>query len=383
MAGGAVRPSTRTYADLAIVGGGVVGTAVAYFAARSGMSCTLVEKSVIGSGASNAASGVLSPSPGEGDYAQLSRRSLELFHQMAPVLRSESGVDIELEECGELILALDESDVIALQGLRRQLSALGADARWIESDDLLEMEPWINPAVVGAIYEPDVCRVNNQRLSDALASAAERQGAVIRQGVEVTDVLRDGHRVAGVNTSEGPIYAGSVVLAAGAWTGLMDRWLYGERSPSAAGRLMVKPIRGVNLNLRPRQGGISSVIHGSWGLLVPRNDGSVIAGATVEEVGFDARVTAGNVHSILGLGAALVPSLRDADLSWGLAGLRPGSADAMPVIGPLPDYDNVFLASGHFRNGILLSLATGEAIADMLDGNPNDNLASFSPARFL
>ena len=352
--------------DLVVVGGGVVGTAIAYFAARSGMSCTLLEKGVVGSGASNAASGVLSPSP-----------------ELAPSLRDESGIDVELEECGELILALDESDVITLQGLRRQLSALGADARWIESDDLLRMEPAVNPAVMGAIYEPDVCRVNNQRLSDALASAAGRRGAVIRQGVEVTGLLMDGGRVTGVNTSEGPTYAGNIVLAAGAWTGLMDRWLYGDKSPSVVRQPMVKPVRGVNLSLQPRHGSISSVIHGSWGLLVPRNDGSVIVGATVEEVGFDSRVTVGGVHSILGLGAALVPSLRDADLNWGLAGLRPGSADAMPVIGPLPDHDNVYLASGHFRNGILLCLATGEAIAGMLDGNPDDHLASFSPARFL
>ena len=369
--------------DLVVVGGGVVGTAVAYFAARSGMSCTLIEKDVIGSGASNAASGVLSPSPGEGDYARLSRRSLGLFHELAPRLRDEAGVDVELEECGELILALDESDVIALQGLRRQLAALGADAMWVESDDLLQMEPALNPAVMGAIYEPEVCRVNNQRLSDALAGAAGRQGAIIRQGVEVTGLLMDGGRVTGANTSEGPVRAGNVVLAAGAWTGLMDTWLYGERSPSLAGQPMVKPVSGVNLNLRPTQGGIRSVIHGSWGLLVPRNDGSVIAGATVEEVGFDARVTAGSVHAILGLGAALVPSLRDADLNWSVAGLRPGSADDVPVIGPLPEYDNVYIASGHFRNGILLSLATGEAITGMLNGNPNDHLASFSPARFL
>ena len=369
--------------DLVVVGGGVVGAAIAYFAARTGLSCTLLEKGVIGLGASNAASGVLSASPGDGDYARLGRRSLELFHELAPVLKDEAGVDIELEECGELVLALDESDVIALQGLRRQLSELGADARWVESDDLVQMEPMVNTAVMGAIYEPDVCRVNNQRLSDALARAAGREGATIRQGVEVTGLLLDGQRVTGVNTSEGPVQAGSVVLAAGAWTGLMDRWLYGNNSPSVAGRPMVKPVRGVNLNLRPTQGGISSVIHGSWGLLVPRNDGSVIAGATVEEVGFDARVTAGNVQSILGLGAALVPSLGDADLNWGLAGLRPGSDDAMPVIGPLPEYENVHIASGHFRNGILLSLATGEAIAGMLDGSPSDNLASFSPARFL
>ena len=369
--------------DLAVVGGGVVGTAIAYFMARTGASCTLLEKGTVGSGASNAASGVLSPSPGESDYGRLSRRSLDLFHELAPTLRDESGVDIELEECGEFVLALDEGDVIALQGLRRQLTSLGADARWIESDDLLQMEPALNPAVVGAIYEPEVCRVNNQRISDALAGAARRHGAAIRQGVEVTGFLMDGGRVAGVNTGEGPVHAGNVVLAAGAWTGLMDRWLYGDDSPSVSGRPMVKPVRGVNLNLRPRHGSINSVIHGSWGLLVPRNDGSVIAGATVEEVGFDSRVTVGDVHAILGLGSALLPSLRDADLNWALAGLRPGSADDVPVIGPLPEHDNVFVASGHFRNGILLCLATGEAIAGMLDGNEQDHLASFSPSRFL
>lgn len=369
--------------DLVVVGGGVVGTSVAYFAARSGMSCTLLEKGAIGSGASNAASGVLSSTPGDSDYGRLSRRSLELFHEFAPRLRDESGIDIELEECGELILAFDEGDVISLQGLRRQLTALGADVRWLESDDVTHLEPSLNPSVMGAAYEPEVCRVNNQRLSDALASAASRNGAKISHGVEVTGLLLDDSRVVGVTTSEGPVYAGSVVLAAGAWTGLMDRWLYGTDSPSSAGQPMVKPVRGVNLSLRLPQGGITSVVHGSWGLLVPRNDGTVIVGATVEEVGFDCRVTAGNVHSILGLGAALVPSLIDADLNWALAGLRPGSADAVPVIGSLPGYENVYIASGHFRNGILLSLATGEAIAGMLDGKPKDYLASFSPARFL
>ncbi len=373
----------NTSNDVVVVGGGVVGTAIAYFTARSGISCTLLEKGTIGSGASNAASGVLSPSPGESDYARLGRRSLELFHEYAPILRDESGVDIELEECGELVLALSEGDVIALQGLTRQLAALGADARWLNSDDVTQMEPWVNPAVVGAVHEPDVCRVNNQRISDALASAASRHGASIAQGVEVTSLLIDEGRVLGVNTSEGPVYAGNVVLAAGAWTGLMDRWLYGDDSPSFSGRPMVKPVRGVNLNLRPTRASIGSIIHGSWGLLVPRNDGSVIVGATVEEVGFDNRVTVGNVHSILGLGSALVPSLTDAALNWAVAGLRPGSADDVPVIGPLPEFENVYLASGHFRNGILLCLATGEAIAGMLDGNQEDHLASFSPSRFL
>lgn len=377
--------------DVAIVGGGVVGAAVAYFAARRGMSCMLLDKGAIGSGASNAASGLLSPAPGDGDYARLSDRSMALFHELAPRLRDESGVDIELDECGDLLLALSEEDVIALQGHLRQLTRLGAEASWLDSDDLRAKEPALSPAVAGAIFEPKACRVNNQRLSNALATAAALHGAEVRQGVEVTGIVQNGQsggggRATGVTTSAGRIDAGNVVLAAGAWTGLMDRWVYGERSPSAAGMPMVKPIRGVNLNLQPTGGGITSAIHGSWGVFVPRNDGSLIAGATVEDAGFDSRVTADAVHSILGLTCALMPTLRDADLNWALAGLRPGSADDSPVIGKMPGCDNVFVASGHFRNGIMLSLATGEAIADMLDGEPGarpERLAAFDPARFM
>ena len=146
---------------------------------------------------------------------------------------------------------------------------------------------------------------------------------------------------------------------------------------------MVKPVKGVNLNVRPAHGSVGRIIHGSWGILVPRNDGSMIVGATVEEVGFDARVTAGDVHSILGVGTALMPSLQDAEINWSIAGLRPGSGDEMPVIGRMPGHGNVVVASGHYRNGILLSLATGEAVADLLDGSDGVSLSDFDPARFF
>ena len=370
-------------ANVVIVGGGVVGTSIAYFASRADIPCTLLDRGTIGGGASNAASGALSASPGSGAYARLSQRSLALFHEHSPLLKDHSGVDIEFAECGELVLALDEGDVIALQGLARQLRELGADVSWVDQAELLQMEPNINPEVVGGLFEPEVCRVNNQRLSAALAASAAKHGADIRQGVEVTGLSFQDDRVTGVDTTDGPIAAGIVVLAAGAWTGHMDRWLYGQSSPSSAGSPMVRPVRGVNLNLTPRHGTVSSVIHGSWGILVPRNDGSLVVGATVEEVGFDGRVTAGNVESILNVGSTLMPSLSDADLNWALAGLRPGSGDDVPVIGPLPDHDNVIVASGHFRNGILLCLATGEAVTGLIQGRPPEHIAAFSPERFF
>ena len=369
--------------DVVIVGGGVIGAAVAYFLARRGASCSLLDRGRIGGGASNAASGILSSSPGQSQYSRLAQRSLQLFHQLAPVIRDDSGIDIEFAQCGDLTLAMNESDAIALRGLAGQLSAMGEETSWVDGDELRRMEPALNPSLPGAMFDPESCRVNNQRLANALALAAERRGADVRQGVEVTGLLVEDGRVTGVVHRQGVIQAESVVLAAGAWTGVMDRWLYPDDGTVRARTPMVKPVKGVNLNVQPSHGGVSRIIHGSWGILVPRADGSMIVGATVEEAGFDARVTAGDVHSILTISTALMPSLRNAQINWSVAGLRPGSGDELPVIGRMLRHDNVIIASGHYRNGILLSLATGEAVADTLDGSAGDSLSDFDPARFF
>ena len=155
--------------DVVVVGGGVVGTAVAYFASARGLSCTVLDKGRIRQRRVPCGVGRAVSSPGNGAYARLGQRSRKLYHKLAPVIREESGVDIEFAQCGELILAFDEEDVIGLQGLARQFTALGEKAVWMSSDDLFQMEPGLNPAIPGAMFTPDVCRVNNQRLSGALA----------------------------------------------------------------------------------------------------------------------------------------------------------------------------------------------------------------------
>ena len=371
--------------EVAIVGGGVIGAAVAYFLSKRGVSCSLIDRGRIGGAASNAASGILSHSPGESQYSRLARRSLALFHELTPAIREESGIDIEFAECGDLTLAMNESDAIALRGLANQLSSIGEASTWVDGQELREMEPLLNPAIPGAMYAPESCRVNNQRLAGALAQAAERYGAQIRRGVEVAGLHVEDGRVVGVSERRGVAFAETVVLAAGAWTGDMDRWLYGEDAPSRTRTSMVMPVKGVNLNVQPLRGAVSRIIHGSWGILVPRNDGSMIVGATVEENGFDDRVTGGDVHAILGMASALMPSLMDAEINWSVAGLRPGSGDELPVIGRMPNHDNVIVASGHYRNGILLSLATGEAVSALIEGEGAKglSLSDFSPARFF
>ena len=368
--------------EVVIVGGGVIGAAVAYFLARRGISCSLLDKGQIGGESSNAASGILSSSPGESQYSRLAQRSLSLFHELTPVIREESGIDIEFAECGDLTLAMNENDAIALRGLTNQLSSMGEGTAWLDSDELRRMEPDLNPSIPGAMFDPESCRVNNQRLANALALAAQRHGANIRQGVEATGLMRENGRVVGVIERQGVTRAETVILAAGAWTGAMDTWLYEDPAPGSGPDAMVKPVKGVNLNVQPRHASLSRIIHGSWGILVPRNDGSMIVGATVEEAGFDTRVTARDVHSILNMATTLMPSLQDAEINWSIAGLRPGSGDDLPVIGRMPGYDNVLVASGHYRNGILLSLVTGEAVADLVEGSDGQLLSDFEPARF-
>ena len=368
--------------EVVIVGGGVIGAAVAYFLARRGISCSLLDKGQIGGESSNAASGILSSSPGESQYSRLAQRSLSLFHELTPVIREESGIDIEFAECGDLTLAMNENDAIALRGLTNQLSSMGEETAWLDSDELRRMEPDLNPSIPGAMFDPESCRVNNQRLANALALAAQRHGANVRQGVEATGLMRENGCVVGVIERQGVTRAETVILAAGAWTGAMDTWLYEDPAPGSGPVAMVKPVKGVNLNVQPHHASLARIIHGSWGILVPRNDGSMIVGATVEEAGFDTRVTARDVHSILNMATTLMPSLQDAEINWSIAGLRPGSGDDLPVIGRMPGYDNVLVASGHYRNGILLSLATGEAVADLVEGLNGQLLSDFDPARF-
>ena len=144
--------------EVVIVGGGVIGAAVAYFLAKRGISCSLLDKGRIGGESSNAASGILSSSSGESQYSRLARRSLGLFHELAPVIREDSGIDIEFAECGDLTLAMNENDAIALRGLANQLSAIGEDTKWIDSSEIREMEPLLNSSIPGAMFDPESCR---------------------------------------------------------------------------------------------------------------------------------------------------------------------------------------------------------------------------------
>ena len=297
-----------------------------------------------------------------------------MFHELASELAEASGVDIELVQSGELELALSEDEAQVLHAAVVDGGWRSPEAQWLDSQTVHEMEPLLSDRIAGGIFMPEVCRVNNQRLSAAYARAAERHGATVREHADVIGMVRSGLRISGVRLHSEELLADHIIVAAGPWSSIIADTL-GSYVPT-------RPVRGVNLNLQPVGRSIGTVIHGGWGLLVPRNDGSVIAGATVEEADYDDRVTAGAVQDIMSMSELLVPSLRDARLNWALAGLRPGSPDDAPMLGSVPGWQGFHVATGHYRSGILLSAITGKLMAEHITGAKPDLIEHFSPRRF-
>ena len=362
--------------DAIVIGGGVIGCSIGYHLAKAGVTATILERGELGMAASNAASGILSSLFGNptDPYTRLVNSSLAMFHELAPELAEASGVDIEFVQSGELELALNEDEAQMLHAAVEDGGWRSPEAQWLDAQAVREMEPELSDSIAGGIFMPEVCRINNQRLSAAYARAAERLGATVREHAEVVGMVRSGLRISGVRLHDEELLADHVVIAAGPWSSIIAETL-GSHVPA-------RPVRGVNLNLQPLGRSIGTVIHGGWGLLVPRNDGSIIAGATVEEAGYDDRVTAGAVQDIMNMAELIVPSLRDARLNWALAGLRPGSPDDAPMLGPVPGWQGLHVATGHFRSGILLSAITGKLIADHITGEKPDLIEHFSPTRF-
>jgi len=367
----------RAY-DVAIAGGGLIGAGIALELARRGRRVVVIEKGDRpGRESSAAAGGVLAPNAEaepDGPLYGLKRRGLELFPEWAAAIASESGVDPELERDGLLAIALDEKAEAV--NARREALVQGAGRRVerLSAGDVRKREPGVTPAVRSALFFPDEARVDNARLSEAVAVAAGRRGVEFRFGNPVTGLLRAGSRVTGVATPTGDVAAGAVVIAAGAWSA----GIAGLPFP-----VPVKPARGQIVVLRAPSPPIASVLSCGEIYAVPRNDGRVLVGATVEDVGFDKSVTAGAVRWLLEGAARFLPFLDALPIETSWAGLRPEAADHLPIVGPAPGAEGLFLATGHFRSGIVLAPLTARAVAAAVLGERSgEDLASCDPKRF-
>jgi glycine oxidase len=273
---------------------------------------------------------------------------------------------------GLLVTAETPERVPVLRSLAAWQREQGFKSDWVEGEALRALEPGLSPRVLGAVYSAGDLNVDPARITNAIGRAAAKAGADLRTCVSVAGFLREDGRVAGVTTSEGTVAADAVVLAAGPWTGLLCQKL--------GIALQTPPMRGQMIAYRSTA--LRHAVWGENGYLVPKTGGFLFAGATVEDTGFRKRTTTRALAGLRAMAARLVPALRHAEVASSWAGLRPGSPDGMPVIGRMPGWENVYVATGHFRNGILLAPVTGKLVTQLLlESGTEMPLEAFGPER--
>lgn len=347
----------------------MIGLAVAWRLVRDGLQVAVFERERVGGQASGAAAGLLAPvsehlTPDE--FLDFGIASLRAYPAFVDALREESGIDPELVGGGVMRVALSDEEAETL----RRLPTGGLTAELLDSQHTRELEPAVAPAVVNSLLVHEECHVSSPRLVTALAVAARRRGAAIHEGEPVHRLLREGDRIVGIETPQGRTLARTVVVAAGAWSGLL-----------AGLALPVTPIRGQIVALEVGAAPLSRPLFGVGAYLVPKRDGAIIAGATEDRAGFAAAATARGVRSVLAGAERLAPALADCPFLRAWAGLRPATPDRLPILGRTPD--GVILATGHYRNGILLAPTTAELVAALIHGaTPSLRLDLYAPDRF-
>lgn len=364
---------------MVVLGGGVIGCSIAYHLARVGARVTLLERDRLGDQASGAAAGLLVPlseAPGPSPFLELGMESARRYPAFAQELAEAVGINVELVRAGLLRVAVTPGEVDELQTRLDWQVPLGTAVSWVDAEQAHRLEPALGPAVQGALEYANQQHVSPPKLVAALARAAIGIGVEVREGAEAVDLLRDQRRLWGVRLADGQIKASHVVLAAGAWVARMGQWL-GVALP-------VFPVRGQILALRPAPLPLTRIVFSSLGYLVGKPDGTLWVGATEETAGYEAHVTPAGLSALLSAATRLVPTLAEAPFVRAWAGLRPATPDRLPLLGPVPGWEQVTVAAGHFRNGVLLAPITGLLIAEYIStGRLPEALRPFDPARFL
>jgi glycine oxidase len=366
---------TRFDGDVIVVGAGLIGLAIAFELTERGASVRVFDRGAPGRAASWAGAGMLAPytervqneallafcAASLSEYSSFVRRALDA-----------GGVDAQLSLDGVLHAAFDERGAEALRRQARALRARGVANEELDRGATLAEAPWLGAGVAGGLLVRSEGRVDNRRLGRALVAACVARGARVERDASVA-VECDSRRVLGVRTGRGFVPARAVVNACGAWSAALP-------GVPASCLPPVRPVKGQMLALASPAG---LVRHATWlpdAYLVPRDDGRLLVGATSEAAGFDERVTADGVHRLLAGVLAVAPALAGFTLTESWAGLRPATPDGLPFLGPTP-IEGLFLATGHYRNGILLAPATARAIADLIVDGRSEAIAPFALAR--
>jgi glycine oxidase len=361
--------------DVGIIGGGIIGCAIARTLARRGVSVTVFEERAIGSGATQASAGVLAPyveAHEPGPLQALTVRSLGLYDAFVSAVGDESGTPIDYARCGSLEVALEDAEAGRLHQLASR--AHGADLTWLDAQAVRDMEPALTGSMVGGVFARAHGYVSAPQLTAALAASARAAGAVflpIR-----ASAVHPGDRGVSV-TLEGAASRryDRIVVAAGSWASTLE--------VDGLARSPIRPVKGQLVRLRWRGAPIRRILWSSLCYVVPQGDGTLLVGATMEDAGFDDRPTAEGVLRLLGAVMALLPDIGRAEFLEARAGLRPASPDGLPLIGRSASSDAVLYALGHFRNGVMLAPLTAALLENVVLGEGRDpDLKILAPARF-
>ncbi|MGH9938932.1 MAG: glycine oxidase ThiO [Blastocatellia bacterium] len=375
-------PESIEQADAVVIGGGVIGCAIAWRLGQAGMRVVVVERGRVGGEASNSAGGILAPlaeAERKDDFFNLTVASLAVYADFARELKASSGVDIEYRAEGTLYLALTEEDEEELDRRWRWQREAGLNVERLNAGCALELEPLLNQTLRFALKFPGDHQVDNRRLMTALHAAARNADVEFRTHTEARELLIENFagrkRITGVRTTRGAVHACVVVIAAGSWSSLLRC----DESP----QFEVEPVRGQMVAIETPAPAARHVIYSRRGYLVPRLSGYLIAGSTTEHAGYDKRVTAGGVASIIESAIAIMPCIASQAITETWAGLRPHAPDDLPILGSDPRVAGLIYATGHYRNGILLAPITAQAISELIiKGESSINLAPFSVSRF-
>jgi glycine oxidase len=366
---------------VAVIGGGVIGLAIGWRLAAAGCSVDIFERGAAGHGASWAAAGMLAAGieaePGEAALYTLNRLSQGMWPSFAAEVEAASGIAVGYRDEGTMAVAPTRDDATQLRFHYDFQRSLGVELEWLSGTEARRREPHLHPGLAAAVFSPRDHQVDNRRLVTALRRVCLDAGGRLREHAEVTAVDTAGDRVSGLRLGGARHAADVVVLAAGAWSAGIEGLPRGARPP-------VRPVKGQMLAVR-MDAAAPLLRHVVWTpkvYLVPRGDGRLIVGGTVEERGFDASLTAGGILALLEGAWRAMPGIEELPIDEMWVGFRPGSRDDAPMLGPSP-LAGLVLATGHHRNGILLTPVTADAVSRyVLSGEVDDAIRPFAIGRF-